>query len=137
MFHPPYSQEITWGHSQMDYINIFNHNKYFISYDPLTFLTVIAALCGCISIVKKVEGLSKQDWLNTTCASEYLKESGEEMIYGVAYGDEEVENASQTIHLAKEQWSRIIQFSKDKYVTQFIKDINDFPNMVNRIHNNF
>ena len=134
--HPPGSREIT-SEKQMECIDIFNKHKYFISYDSLTFLSVIAALCGCISIVKKVDGLSKQDWLNTTAAANYLKESGEDMLYGIAYGAEEVEKASQTIHLAKEQWSRIAQFSKDKYVTRFIEDINFFPNNVNRVHNNF
>jgi hypothetical protein len=139
MIHPPESQEITRGHTQMDCINIFNHHKYFISYDSLTFLSVIAALCGCISIVKKVEGLSKEDWINTSVAAEYLKVSGEDMLFGIAYGNEEieVEKAASTLHLAKEQWERIVQFSKDKYVAKFIEDINDFTNMENRIHNNF
>jgi hypothetical protein len=137
MIHPPDSQEITREHTQMECINIFNHHKYFISYDSLTFLSVIAALCGCISIVKKVDGLSKHDWLNTTGVAEYLKVSGEDMLFGIAYGDEELEKATNTIDLAKEQWSRIVQFSKDKYVAKFIEDINDFTNMENRIHNNF
>jgi hypothetical protein len=137
MIHPPDSKEITRGHTQMECINIFNHHKYFISYDSLTFLSVIAALCGCISIVKKVEGLSKEDWINTSVAAEYLKVSGEDMLFGIAYGDEEVEKAANTIHLVKDQWSRIVQFSKDKYVAKFIEDINDFTNMENRIHNNF
>jgi len=136
MVHPPGSTEIKY-HNQMQIIEIFNKHKYFISYDSLTFLTVIAALCGCISIVKKVDGLSKQDWLNTTAAAEYLKVSGEDMLYGIAYGAEEVEKATNTLHLVKEQWERIVQFSKDKYVASFIQDINDFPNMVNRVHNNF
>jgi hypothetical protein len=135
--HPPGSLEIKDGTRQIDCINIFNNHKYFISYDSLTFLSVIAALCGCISIVKKIDGLSKQDWLNTQAAAEYLKVSGENMLYGIAYGAEEVEKASNTLHLVKEQWERIVQFSKDKYVASFIQDINDFPNMVNRVHNNF
>jgi hypothetical protein len=59
------------------------------------------------------------------------------MLFGIAYGDEELEKATNTIDLAKEQWSRIVQFSKDKYVAKFIEDINDFTNMENRIHNNF
>jgi hypothetical protein len=134
--HPPGSTEIK-HHTQMECINIFNNHKYFISYDSITFLTVIAAICGCISIVKKVDGLSKQDWINTTVASEYLKVSGEDMLFGIAYGAEEVKKATNTLHLVKEQWERIVQFSKDKYVASFIQDINDFPNMVNIVHNNF
>jgi len=137
LVHPRGSHEITREHSQMDCIKIFNEHKFFISYDSLTFLSVIAALCGCISIVKKVDGLSKHDWVNTTAAAEYLRYSGEDMFYGIAYGAEEVEKATNTLHLVKEQWERIAQFSKEKYVSSFIQDINNFPNMVNRVHNNF
>jgi hypothetical protein len=137
LVHGTGSTEITRQHSQMDIIELFNKHKYFISYDSLTFLSVIAALCGCISIVKKVDGLSKHDWLSNTVIIEYLKVSEEDMLYGIAYGAEEVEKATNTLHLVKEQWERIVQFSKDKYVASFIQDINDFQNMVNRVHNNF
>ena len=39
--------------------------------------------------------------------------------------------------MAKEQWNRITQFSKDKYITKFIEDINNFENMPNTIKTNF
>ena len=84
--HPPRSFEITRKHTQLDCIKIFNNHKFFISYDSLTFLSVISALCGCVSIVVKVDGLSKQDWINTTAAAEYLRETGETTLYGIAYG---------------------------------------------------
>jgi hypothetical protein len=135
--HPPNSFEITRKHTQIDCIKIFNKYRYFISYDPLTFLSVIAALCGCISIVVKIDGLSKQDWLNTTAAAEYLKESGENTLYGIAYGGDDLQNAINTLHLAKDQWSRIVKNSKDKYIVSFINDINNFNNNINTIKNNF
>ena len=53
LIHPKGSFEITRSHTQKECIKIFNKYRYFISYDPLTFLSVIAALCGCVSIVKK------------------------------------------------------------------------------------
>lgn len=137
LVHHPSSQKITSEHSQMDYIQIFNNHKYFISYDSLTFLSVISVLCGCISIVKKVEGLSKQDWLNTTFTAEYLKYSGEDMLFGIAYGAEEVEKAANTIYLAKDQWNRICNYSKENNVTSFIEDINNWDNKINTIGNNF
>ena len=135
--HPRNSFEITREHSQMECIKIFNNHKYFISYDSLTFLSVIAALCGCISIVKKVDGLSKQDWLNTTAAAEYLKESGETTLYGIAYGSDDLQNAISTIHLSKEQWNKIFEFSKNKYVLPFINDINNWNNNINTVKSNF
>jgi hypothetical protein len=135
--HPPNSFEITRKHKQLECIKIFNKHTYFISYDSITFLSVIAALCGCVSIVKKVSGLSKQDWLNTTAACAYLKESGENTLYGIAYGRDDLQNAIKTIHLAKQQWNRIVKFSKDKYIVSFISDINNFKNNINNVKNNF
>ena len=135
--HPPKSFEITREHTQMDYIKIFNNHKYFICYDSLTFLAVIAALCGCIPIVIKVDSLSKQDWLATSCAIGYLKTSGENTLYGIAYGADDLENATKTLHLAKEQWNRIIAYNKDKYISSFINDINNWDNNINTIKNNY
>ena len=135
--HPPNALEITRNHTQLECINIYNQHKYFISYDSLTFLSVISALCGCISIVIKVDGLDKNGWLNTTAAADYLKITGEPMLYGIAYGADDIENAKNTLHMAKEQWNRITQFSKDKYITKFIEDINNFENMPNTIKTNF
>jgi len=135
--HNPNSFEITRKHTQKDYIIFFNKYKYFVSYDSLTFLSVIAALCGCISIVKKVDGLSKQDWLNTTAAADYLKEYNEPGLYGIAYGAEDLQNAISTLHLCNEQWFRIVKFSKEKYINGFIQDINNWNNNINTIKNNF
>ena len=136
LVHPRNSFEITREHSQIKCINIFNQHKYFISYDPLTFLIVIAALCGCISIVKKVDGLSKQEWLDITGAAEYLKETGE-TLYGIAYGADDLQNAINTIHLVKQQWNKIVKYSENKYVLAFINDINNWNNNINTLESNF
>jgi len=137
LVHPRNSFEITREHSQIKCINIFNQHTYFISYDPLTFLIVIAALCGCISIVKKVDGLSKQEWLDTTGAAEYLKETGTNSLYGIAYGADDLQNAINTIHLVKQQWNKIVKYSKNKYVLAFINDINNWNNNINTLESNF
>jgi hypothetical protein len=135
--HPPNSFEITRKNNQKQIINLFNKFKYFISYDSLTFLSAISAICGCISIIKKVDGLSKQSWLNTTAAAEYLKVNNEDMLYGIAYGADDLPNAINTLHMAKEQWLKIIKFLKEKYITKFIDDINNWDNMINTIETNF
>ena len=102
IIHQRGSFEITRTHTQIECIKIFNNHKFFISYDSITFLSALAAICGCVSIVKKVDGLSKQDWLNTWGATlpDYLN-TYEEPLYGLAYGPEEVEFALNTLHLVK------------------------------------
>lgn len=126
--HPPKSFEITREHYQYDYVTYFNKYEYFISYDPVTFLTVIAALCGCISIVKKIDGINKTDWLNNTPYSQYLKELNITNLYGIAYGKEELEFARNTVHLASEQWNMITQYMENKNVNFFINEINSLEN---------
>jgi hypothetical protein len=137
--HPPGSFEITKAHTPLDYIKIFNNKKFFISYDSITFLSVIAALCGCISIVKKVDGLSKEDWLNTIGASavEYLKYSKEPGLYGIAYGGTDLDFATKTLHMAPDQWDRILKHSKDRYINNFVNDVNNWDLNINTIQNNF
>jgi hypothetical protein len=135
--HPPNSFEIRRQHTQLECIKIFNNHKFFISYDTLTFLSVISVLCGCISIVVKVDGLSKQDWLNTTAAAEYLRETGETMLYGIAYGADDLQNAINTLKFAPKQWKQIVDYSNKKYVSTFITDINNWDNNINTLCNNF
>jgi len=65
--HPPESINIPYGgFSHNDLLILFNDAYIFYSYDPLTLLTIIASMCGCISVVYKVEGLTKYEWLMTT-----------------------------------------------------------------------
>jgi len=135
--HPDNSFEITRQNTQDECIVFFNNYKYFISYDSLTFLIIIAALCGCIPIVYKIEGLSKQEWIQTTAASEYIKSTGLDNLYGIAYGLEDIKYAEDTIHLVKDQWIDITNYLIKKTVMPFINDINNFNNNPNTILNNY
>jgi hypothetical protein len=137
LIHPKASFKIMRNHNQEECIKFFYKYKYFFSYDPYTFLTIIAALCGCISIVNKIEGLNKQQWIETTAASEYVKSKGLDNLYGIAYGQEDIEYAEDTIHLVKEQWDDILNFNKEKTILPFINDIQNFENMQNTIENNY
>ena len=137
IIHPNSSFEITREHDQQECIEFFNKCKYFISYDPLTFLSIMAALCGCISIVYPINGLNKQQWIQTTAAVEYLKYKGLDNLYGIAYGQEDMQYAIDTIHLVKEQWDDILKFNKEKTIIPFINDIQNIENMQNTIHNNY
>jgi hypothetical protein len=136
MTHQSNSVELSANGELLDYVNVFNIYEYFYSYDPCTFYSVIAAMCGCISVVVKVEGLSKEDWLNILAPIEYLKETGEQL-YGIAYGEEEIEFAKNTIHLVEKQWININKYFRKKYVDSFVNDINNFENQLNTVENNF
>ena len=52
-------------------------------------MSIIASLCGCVSIIKKIELISQKEWIN---GDPFLK-------YGVAYGQEGVNHAVDTHHL--------------------------------------
>ncbi len=124
IYHPVGSFEITRKHSQKDYIEFFNKYKYFISYDPLTFLNIISALCGCISIIYPLNNVSKKEWYRTTIIARYLEENNEDL-YGIAYGNsiEEISFASTTIDKVKEQWEKILNYISID-IENFVKDIN-------------
>ena len=136
--HPNNSFEITRDHTQNDYIEIFNKSKYFVCYDPLTFLCIIAPLCGCISIVHPFDGISKKEWLQTTGLNEYLKYKNDYNLYGVAYGNsqDEIDYAYNSLHLVTNQWDDIKSYEIN-YITKFITDINQFELMQNTIKKNY
>jgi len=123
------------GHSQI--VKCFNYYKVFISYDPCTFLTMMAAMCGCISIVYPRDDLTKKEWIKTTAAQNYIEAKGLDNLYGIAYGMEDVQYALETLHLVKEQWYDIQKFNIENTVIPFIDDINNFENMQNTLQNNF
>jgi hypothetical protein len=81
--HPNDSFEIKRNHTQINYIEYFNKYKYFISYDPLTFLSIISILCGCISIVYPIENVSKLNWYKKTAVYEYMKSNNITQLYGI------------------------------------------------------
>lgn len=90
-------------------IKIFDECETFISYDTNTFLSVHAALRGCISIVIPNEGVSKEQWRGNAI---YLK-------YGVAYGFDDIEYAIETRHLMKD-YLREYEIKSDLQVDAFI-----------------
>lgn len=135
--HPSNSFELKTDLTQVELILYFNKYKYFISYDPLTFLSVIAALCGCISIVKKIEGISKQQWLNSLACSDFLKEMNITSLYGIAYGADDLDYAIKTLHLVKQQWNRIMSFMINKNIKLFLNDMDKYKELVNTVENNY
>ena len=132
------SLEITKEHKQIDYINIFNKREIFICYDPLTFLSIIAAMCGCISVVIKVDGIPTQlDWLKTTAVAQYAEENKIDKLYGIAYGLNEIDWARNTLPLVKEQWIKIKEYFREKTIKPFLEDLKNMKGLENTIKNNY
>ena len=135
--HPAASHEVRRYENISAYLEAFNKHKYFVSYDPYTFHSINAAICGCISIIYPVEGLCKDDWIKTTSLKEYFVNNSAEKLYGVAYGLDELKWAETTIHLVDKQWLDITEYYKKKHVLTFIRDIENFNENINTSQNNF
>ena len=133
--HPPNSFEITRSHNQDNYIVFFNKYEMFISYDPLSFLSIIALMCGCISIVVPIPEIDKKEYFKMTGLYDYMVDKNIDSIYGLAYGnsEDELNYSRNTLHLAKEQILDIQKWYIDKYVSNFINDINNWDNNKNTL----
>jgi hypothetical protein len=128
--------EITREHKQEQYVTIFNNFEYFVSYDALTFLNIIAALCGCISIIHPVEGISKQEYFKMTALYDYMVDKNITEIYGLAYGysDEEIDYSRSTLHLVKDQITDIQNWLIENSVKKFVEDMNNWDLNKNKIN---
>ena len=71
------------------FVDYFKKKDFFLTFDPFTFMSIIASLCGCTSVVKKIHGLNFNEWVNGDPFNKY----------GVAYGLEGIEYANKTRHL--------------------------------------
>ena len=138
IMHAPNSFEITRHHNHSDLFEFFNKFEKFVSYDPITFLNIVAVLCGCVSIVDPMPNMNKDEWLKTTSGYGYLSSYKINGYYGIAYGKEDIEWAKSTIHLAKQQWDDIISFNHNFY-NSFIEDLNHLEDgtLVNTVENNY
>lgn len=129
--------EIPCSFSKSQCVEYFNKCKMFVSYDPMTFLIIMAAISGCISVVYPLDNLTKLEWINISAAAEYVKSKGLDNLYGIAYGLEDIPYAIDTIHLVKEQWEDIQKFNKEMSIVPFINDMHNFKNMQNTLQNNY
>lgn len=73
------------GKSHQEISDIFNDCHTFYCYDPHTYYSTYASMCGCDSIVLPPKTLSKEDWKNSI-----------EDTYGIAYGIDDLERARKT-----------------------------------------
>lgn len=84
------------GRSHEEIADIFNRHEYCVSFDTRTMYSVYAAMCGCKSIIVPEFGIEKHVWQPVT-----------ELTYGVAYGFDDLEWASDTKQLMIEYYQKI------------------------------
>lgn len=97
--------------SEDEIVRIFNNSKFCYSYDLYTFYSIIASVCGCISIRVMEPGKSKADYVLDVSNPPY----------GIAYGDspEEIEWAVKTRHILLDSLN--YEESNQKAITDFIE----------------
>ena len=95
-------------------VELFNRTEKFYCYDNYTFLSTQAAMCGCISIVIPDGTKTKEEWLN---GSRLYK-------YGIAYGEEDIPRALETLPLMFEEINQI-NLEMNKEVIKFAQHCNN------------
>ncbi len=98
--------------------------EYFVSYDPLTYLTVLAAMSGTVSIVYPVAGQTKEQWSIGSFLGSYLRETGKTEIPGVAYGwnESEILFSRQTMHQLRPFMMDMRRWGRETTVNRFARD---------------
>jgi predicted O-linked N-acetylglucosamine transferase (SPINDLY family)/predicted SAM-dependent methyltransferase len=120
--HPVDSLFLADDTSQEILIHIFNTKKYLISYDPYSYVSTLAALCGCISIIVPLKDINKKQWLESLSTSVILDQYGEEDLKGIAYGLTEIEYAQNTLADVKRQQNIFVEYGNNS-VKRFINDL--------------
>jgi hypothetical protein len=108
VIHPSDSIEIGFNVQDEELVNIFNSCKRFYSYDTETYLSTIAALCGCESVIVPNPNISKEDF--------FMRRESTMLKYGISYGLDKIEEANATRHLLRKQYEEheIQQFIETK-----------------------
>lgn len=73
------------GLSHEEICKVFNDSKIFITYDPYTYYSTYASICGCDSVVIPDEGVKKEAWRGR-----------EKERYGISYGLKDIEYGRKT-----------------------------------------
>lgn len=120
-------------------IKIFNDSSIFYCYDPNTFYSIMATLCGCVTVLHPLDNISKTDYFKSriTCHT-----SGFCYNAGLAYGnsDAEIKLATSTVNNAQYQFDKLVELWKSTVgdflndITQIITNKDELSNTVNNIY---
>jgi hypothetical protein len=91
IIHPSDAIEIPYNVPDEELIRIFNVCKRFYSYDTETYLNVLAAQCGCESVIVPYKDVTKEKIINNQPSFKY----------GLAYGLDDLEYANSTRSLLR------------------------------------
>ena len=123
LIHPSDSVQLQEGLSHDELVTRFNECETFLSYDPITFSTFIAALCGCVSVVYPIKNVSEKEWMDMTCLKQYVIDRKIDHLNGIAYGYDTIEHAKHTLHLVQQQWDDILDYLREKSITPFLQEM--------------
>jgi hypothetical protein len=107
------SIEIPDNARMQDLLQIFNTTKRFYCYDSCSYLSTIAALCGCESIAVPEPGLDKETWLDM-CPG---------LRNGVAYGEDDLERALSTSGDYLRKYLQNLEDETDGQLDNIIKEV--------------
>lgn len=95
---------------------ILRRSERFISYDTVTFMSLQAALCGCLSIVVPDDGMTAEKWREQISGTKY----------GIAYGfsDAEINHARETRHLV-EPYLDALQAESQQQITGLLQRLQE------------
>jgi hypothetical protein len=91
----------------------FNKHEYFITFDRRTTFCVLAAMCGCKSIILNEDP--------SILPIEFRKQTPA-FQYGVSYGLKDISWANNTVHLTREYILQLNKYNK-KTVVNFVNDL--------------
>lgn len=124
ILHTPYDTNIDnywrYGPDKMKYLaEVFNKHEIFFTYNTQTFISVLAALCGCISVVIphptgggkfSEESATKENFLKIPTFTS-----------GIAYGFDDIQHSIDTLPYVKNNIQACME-NNNKQLTQFIDD---------------
>ena len=98
--------------------------EYFVTYDPYTYWSWIAAMSGTVSVVYPLQGKSKYEWLMSTFVGPYLQASNKTNLPGIAYGwsSSEINYARRTMHQLRPFMIEVKRWGEEITVTRFVRD---------------
>ncbi len=107
-------------------VDVFNRSKLFYCYDPNTFFSIMAPLCGCVTVLHPLNNLTKKEYFRSRIL---CHPDGFCYDAGIAYGNspDQIRMAIESVNEAQDQFDYLCELYKN---TENIL-IKDITNMVN------
>jgi hypothetical protein len=124
--HYPDSVPLVGGRlSHAELVELFQRASIFFCYDPYSYLAYIAALCGCVTVINPLPGVSQQEYLDSLYMGAYLRQKKKRYLNGVAYGMEGLPQALRTVWAARAEQEDIARAAR-LTVGDFLDDMKEW-----------